>query len=88
MKYLLVVAMLFCSAVCGCDNKPDWKLWKEGEVAKVEYLQGNFSESPKTIIYFTDGSTCALHYSWSVPYKNIKLYYDTQETRYKFEEIN
>ena len=68
------VLICFCVLLSGCDNPPKYKLVKSGEVSQVDYQQGNFSESAKTIIGFKDGSFKVLRGSFSIPSVNIDIY--------------
>ncbi len=70
-----VVCLVLLFLLCGCSlEKTNWYLDKTGEVLRVEYLQGNYWESTKTIIYFTDGSTYVMEYkAYSLP-KKLKIY--------------
>jgi len=70
----ILILLLMSIGIIGCGNTIECKLVKEGEVKKVEYLQGNFSSRDKTIIYFIDGTSQVLFGQHSVPYKKIKLY--------------
>jgi len=58
----------------------------QGEVASVDYLQGNWSSSDKTIVRFKDGSTAALDGSWSIPIGNITILKPGQDL-WKYEII-
>lgn len=71
MKKILFMFLIFIVAGC-CENK--CSLIKEGEVVKVDYLQGNFGEDSKTIFYFSDGATQVLVGNYSIPTKKIKIY--------------
>lgn len=73
MKTLIaVLLMLFVMAGCGGTK---WKEIRRGEVDKVEYLQGGWSASNKTLVYFKNGSTAWVLGHWGLPSKYVVIEY-------------
>jgi len=60
---------------------------KIGEVMEVEYLQGNFTESTKTIVHFMDGTKVVFRGTHSVLSKKIAVINDSRYSGYQFEEV-
>ena len=79
MDEFVVVPIIFIAAfviICAStlwfewrkENAPYNKELARGIYDKVEYLQGNYSASNKTILYFADGRTHVLQEHRSIPY--------------------
>jgi len=81
---LLILVLLVC--LVGCGQEPEFKMINKGEVSKVEYQKGDFSNSPKTIIYFVDGRIAYLTGGYPIPGKKIEIY-EKRAGRYKIEEV-
>lgn len=73
------VTILLIIVLIGCAPKEaTYTLIKEGEVSRVEYIQGNFSARDKTAIYFTDGTCIVSRCHRSVPHKKIRVIQDSR----------
>ena len=73
MKGLSVISILFLLG-CSSMQEPPYQLIKQGEVAKVEYLQGSYFASTKTIVNFKDGSYVVMDGdAYTIP-NNVALY--------------
>lgn len=86
MKRLLFIAVMVLG-LSGCETTT--KILGQGEVEKVEYLQGNFSAVPKTIIKFKNGGYAVMLGNHSIPYRKvIAVRIETpREIIYKIEEL-
>ena len=72
----MIVVMLSCAA---CN----YVEVKRGTVEKVEYLNGGFGTSNKTILYFDDGSTFFMPRTIDIPCKTVVITHEKWNNLYK-----
>ena len=68
MRTFVIAVLLFLGWCFPTSCKEDRKIIASGTFSKVEYLQGNFGASARTVVTMKDGSTYALLHFVSVPF--------------------
>lgn len=87
-KLILILLLFFVLVGCTDGNEiVSSELAEKGTVLDVEYLQGGYRKSAKTVIRFDDGSSFVLFGHWSIPDKEIEIYKQTHERGYVTIEI-
>lgn len=84
MKKMLLLVLVFLFIGCAKD---EWREVKRGEVASVQYLQGGWAASDKTIITFKDGSIYMLYNYFIIPSKKIILLHNNNKWAGTFWKI-
>ncbi len=69
VSIILATIVLVILLLSGCTPLCKWEIIREGEVTKVQYIDGGFA-ADKTILRYQDGSTYVIFGYWDVDSKN------------------